>query len=220
MNKDQKLLEEAYQSIYENALEPLYFGPPESKRKWLRWLFNLDHEVHLDGFISINGGVSLTEKKLKRIPFNFRRVEGDFLCYNNHELDSLKGCPEFVKGSFVCSSNNLTSLEGSPSVVGDSFNCSHNKLISLQGAPSSIEGSFICAFNKLTSLQGAPEKVGETFNCVANFNLTALVGAPKFIGGQFLSNQFSDEQYRDFIKHEKYVKGKLDKDFDIDLQDF
>jgi hypothetical protein len=176
VNKDQKLLEEAYQTVYQRHGEPLYFGPPERKEKFESWLILLDHEVHEDGSVSIQEDVNLSYLQIQRLPFNFKNVKGDFMCYMD----------------------NLTSLQGAPISVGGDFFCYYNNLSSLKGAPISVEGSFNCKFNKLASLQGAPEK----------------------IGGQFLSSQFSDKDYRDFIKHEKYVKGKLEKDFDIDLKDF
>jgi hypothetical protein len=155
MNKDQRLLEEAYQSIYESTREPAYFGPEKDKQNWLKWLKSLKHEVHEDGSVSVHQNVRLNDKNLTRIPFNFRSITGDFYCYNN----------------------NLTSLEGAPKEVGGDFYCYNNNLTSLEGAPEIIKGEFIC-------------------------------------------DQFSDKEYRTFAKKRKYVDSKLDKDFDIDLEDF
>ncbi len=116
-------------------------------------------------------------------------------------------------------SKSLQRLPFNFKTIKGSFWCFNNKLVSLQGSPSSVEGGFMGYNNKLTSLEGAPSSVGGDFWCNGN-NLTSLEGAPKQIGGEFRSDQFSDEQYRDFTKNEKYVKGKLDKEFDIDLKDF
>lgn len=222
MNRDHKLLEEAYQSIYESATEPLYFGPEEDKQKWMEWLNKLMHEVHEDGSVSIRGNVDLDYKKITRIPFSFEIIEGNFSCSFNM-LTSLEGSPSFVKGFFRCTENNLASLEGAPSVVGDYFACSFNNITSLKGAPDSIKTSFYCNDNKLTSLEGAPSFVGEKFSCDVN-NIASLQGAPREVKGVFKSDNFSDEDYRKYIRdlevHDKFVKGKLEKDFDIDLQDF
>ena len=82
MNKDQKLLEERYQQIYESSnREPLYFGPPKIKQGCLNWLSAIDHEVHEDGSVSVNGDVKFINKAINgnsgivgnyvnKIPFN------------------------------------------------------------------------------------------------------------------------------------------------------
>jgi hypothetical protein len=125
------------------------------------------------------------------------KVEGNIL-FNHLNLTKIPFKFDQVNGYFMCTHNKLSSLEGSPRIVNGSFFCDDNKLSSLQGAPKIVEGNFVCTSNPLQSLEGAPE----------------------IIKGEFRSDQFSDKDYRDFIKHEKYVKGKLEKDFDIDLQDF
>ena len=218
MNKDQRLLEEAYQAIYESTREPEYFGPEKDKQKWFKWLKKQKHEVHEDDSVSIEGDVSLSGKSLTRIPFNFNVVKGYFFCLNN-EITSLQGAPKIVKGTFMCSDNKLTSLQGAPKIVEGYFDCTDNKLTSLEGAPDSVEGYFDCSHNSLASLKGAPSFVYGDFYCSSN-KLTSLEGAPKEIRGEFESDQFSDEEYRNFARKRKYVDGKLDKEFDIDLQDF
>ena len=197
MNKDQKLLEEAYQSIYESLKEPLYSGPPERKQEFLNWLSRLKHEVHEDGSVSVDGKVDLSKRQLETIPFIFKRVTEDFWCLHNN-LTSLKGAPKTVGGVFRCSDNKLTSLEGAPEKVGEGFYSSENKLISLKGAPKEVGGTFWCLGNPLNSLEGAPE----------------------VIKGEFDSDQFSDEEYRKFVNKRKHVEGKLDKDLNVDLEDF
>jgi len=189
VNKDQKLLEECYQSICEGTKEPLYIGPPKIKQGCLHWLSVIDHEVYEDGSVSVNGDVKFVNNTINssgvvgnnliKMPFNFRKVTGDFACYD-------------------C---DFPSLEGAPKEVGGDFNCSYNKFTSLKGAPEKVEGDFIC-FNY--------EKL----------RLTSLEGAPEFIGGEFKSDNFSDEDYRDFAKNRKYVERKLDKDLNVDFGDF
>ena len=141
MNKDQKLLEEAYCKIYESVAQPLYFGPPERKQEFLKWLKKLKHEVRSDGSVSVEGNAHLASASLTRIPFNFRVVTGYFNCYSN-KLTSLEGAPKEVGGDFHCYSNNLTSLEGAPKKLGGNFGCGHNNLTSLEGAPEVIKGEF------------------------------------------------------------------------------
>jgi hypothetical protein len=221
MNKDQRLLEEAYQSIYESVKEPLYFGPEEDKWMWRDWLSQLKHEIHEDGSISVSQSVTLSHYKSaihERVPFNFRKVGGDFWC-TDVSLTSLEGFPKEVEGDFACTGGSFASLKGAPEIVGGDFYCDHNKLTTLEGAPMKIKRVFNCHHNNLTSLKGAPKEVGDNFYCHEN-KLTSLDGAPEVIGGEFDSDQFTDEQYRNFVRKRKYVDGKLDKEFDIDLEDF
>ena len=113
MNKDQKLLEEAYHSIYESTVEPAYFGPPDRKQEFLDWLKKLEHKVHSDGSVSVYQNVLLANRQLERLPFSFGVVTGDFYCFGN-QLTSLEGAPKKVAGYFSCPNNKLTSLEGAP----------------------------------------------------------------------------------------------------------
>ena len=187
MNKDQKLLEEAYQAVYESLKEPLYFGPPDEKQAFMKWLKKLKHEVHEDGSVSVDGDVSfiinvfsqigqinsLGRYLVDRLPFNFRKVIGRFFCPSR--IQSLEGSPEYVGGTFGCGSNNpnLTSLKHSPKFVG---------------------GDFMCTSIRFDSLEGAPE----------------------VIKGEFDSDQFTDEEYRKFVRERK-IKQKLNKELSPDL---
>ena len=220
MNKDQMLLEEAYQSILESSKEPLYFGPQEKKDSWLRWLtFMKNVTIHGDGSLSIDDNVTIVQGKLKKLPFKFKEIGGFFSCGGN-DLETLEGCPEIVKGSFNCSINNLEDLRGAPKSVSGSFNCSNNKeLNSLEGAPEVINGSFMCSSCNFSTLKGAPKTVKGDFECYRN-DLISLEGAPEKIEGKFVNSKFSDDDYRSFIKKRKHVDKNLSKEFDIDLEDF
>ncbi len=180
--------------------EPLYFGPPDKKEVFMNWLKKMDHEVHEDGSVTVNGNVDLSKKQLESIPFLFEEVTKDFWCLHN----------------------NLTSLKGAPKTVGGFFRCSDNKLTSLEGAPEKVGGGFYSSENKLTSLKGAPKEVGGAFWCLDN-PLNSLEGAPEVIKGEFDSDQFSDEDYRNFVKKRELsrrVSKELEPEFDIDLKDF
>ena len=176
MNKDQKLLEEAYCKIYEStSTEALYIGEPDRKQTFLDWLEYRKYEVRPDGSLDTTS-VLFNRLNLLKIPFAFNEVDG----------------------YFMCSMNKLRSLEGSPKIVKGDFFCDGNKLVSLKGAPKIVRGTFSCTQNPLQSLEGAPE----------------------VIEGEFMSDQFTDEDYRNYTKKRKYVDDKLDKDFDVDLEDF
>ena len=164
-------------------------------------LGKLDHPVVWEGDFTINGNL----ESLIGCP---NKVTGNFDCSCSH-LTSLEGAPEYVGGSFRCSSclgltslkgapkkvgkdfycifcKNLTSLEGAPEDVGRDFDCTHcYKLKSLEGAPKQIGGTFHCSHCSITSLKGAPESVGRGFYCSGCDNLTSLEGAPKSVGWGF-----------------------------------
>lgn len=145
MNKDQKLLEEAYQRICEGTKEPLYFGPKKDKVKWFKWLNKHDYEVHEDGSVSIKGDVELFSPRLRsqnnRFAFNFNRIDGRFICIN-HGITTLEGAPKYVTRDFCCGHNDIKSLKGSPEYVGENFNCYGTQITSLEGAPRVIKGEF------------------------------------------------------------------------------
>ena len=191
MNKDQKLLQEAYCKVYESVREPMYFGPPDKKKTFLNWLKLLKHEVHENGSVSIDGDVSFSLNEfgqrgmfnnvgryiVDRLPFNFQKVTGNFWCPSR-----------------------LETLEGSPAYVGKEFGCGANSisLFSLKHSPKYVGGNFLCKSLRFDSLEGAQE----------------------VIKGEFDSDQFTDEEYRTFAKKRKYVDDKLDKDLDVNLDDF
>jgi hypothetical protein len=194
VNRDQILLQEAYQSIYESVVKPLYFGPKEDKDKWFKWLRKLKPEVHEDGSVSINGEVSFMRNNrgqidtfdnlgkyvVSRLPFNFQKVTGGFYCPNR--LMNLTGSPRYVGGHFNCGSDNPN-------------------MSSLVGAPDYVGGDFWCQSSRIKSLEGAPEVVK----------------------GDFESTYFEDKDYREFVRERKIkqkVDKELDKDLNVDLGDF
>jgi len=93
-----------------------------------------DYEIR-GGYVFVYGNVDLRNMlgNLKKLPFTFSEV----------------------RGNFDCSGNNLTTLEGCPMDVGGYFNCSWNKLTSLEHSPKIVEGDYICRdVNTITSLEG------------------------------------------------------------------
>ena len=83
------------------------------------------YTINDDGSIDVDGNVTLSSKKLTKIPFNFGKVSGNVYCHNN-QLTTLKGAPNNVGGCFDCTDNKLTSLKGAPNTVGGSFYCYDN----------------------------------------------------------------------------------------------
>lgn len=123
-----------------------------------------------------------------KFPFQFGKVDGNFICCGCDQLTSLKGCPQYVGGDFDCFNNdNITSLEGCPQRVSGNFDCSNcDKLESLNGAPQKVGGYFACSkCEKLESLEGAPQEVGGFFSCTKCKKLETLEGAPQEVGESF-----------------------------------
>ena len=110
-----------------------------------------NYTINDDGSIDVDGHVDLDNKRLTKIPLQFRNVSGSFYCSDN-QLTSLEGCPKSVGGGFSCSDNQLTSLEGGPKSVGGGFNCSYNQLTTLEGCPKSVGGDFYCDNNPIYNI--------------------------------------------------------------------
>jgi len=95
----------------------------------------------------INGNVKI---HLNYIPEWFENIKINGTFFNDGNiLTSLKGCPKYVKYSFICADNNLTSLEFGPEYVGGNFYCSDNNLTSLEFCPKYVGGDFYCSDNKV-----------------------------------------------------------------------
>jgi len=97
---------------------------------------------------------------------------------NNMDLTELPYEFGEVKGYFYCVDNSLTTLKGCPEIVRKGFDCSNNQL---------------------TSLEGGPEIVGLSYNCREN-PLKSLQGAPEYVYGDFMSNKFTDKEYRAYVE--------------------
>ena len=97
--------------------------------------------------------------------------------------------------------------------------------MNLKGSPRYVGRDFICGSDNpnLNSLIGSPDYVGRDFWCQSS-RILSLEGAPEVIKGNFVSDEFTDEDYRKFVKKrelDKRVSKELDKDFDVNvLNDF
>lgn len=101
-----------------------------------------------DLVLNVNKSVIFNFMKLKELPFIFGEVEGNFNCFSCG-LESLKGSPSVVKGSFDCGFNSkLLSLEGCPKFVGGNFYCTATNLESLDHLPDFIGGDIHFDYNR------------------------------------------------------------------------
>jgi len=102
--------------------------------------------------------VELDSLYLKQIPDEIH-IDKCLNMYDvsDNRLTSLKNCPYFVKGNFLCSYNRLTSLEYGPQEVQGNYIATNNQLTSLNGIATKIFRSLKLSHNKITSLDGIPE---------------------------------------------------------------
>lgn len=94
-----------------------------------RWIeeqkINGEYIINEDLTIDVNEDITITTYGNFPDYIQFRNVYGEFDCSCN-SMDSLKGCPKYVKGDFCCHMNNLTSIKGCPSLVEGGFYCHDN----------------------------------------------------------------------------------------------
>lgn len=83
------------------------------------WILTDKYFINLDASIDVEGDVKFSENMgfLKELPLRFNRVSGDFDC-SKLILESLKGSPIEVNGTFNCSHNRLSTLEYLPKKAG------------------------------------------------------------------------------------------------------
>lgn len=96
-----------------------------------------------------------------------------------------------VKLSQSVSSSNQEPLSGCPSKIGGKFSLN----------PHPLQGSCV-----IGSLRGGPEVVEGDFEVDSGVVLKSLEGAPKQIGGKFKCEQFSDADYREYLKFQELRK--------------
>ncbi len=160
----------------------------ETKRLWMVWANKYDINIEEvkscakfqeNGEVIWEGDCNWDSKGLKEFPPNFVEVKGSFICSANN-LINLSGCDNKIGRHFNCSDNSIINLEGSPKRIIGNFYCNHNKLISLVGGPLVVRGNFICFANQLTSLEGGPIVVEENYDC-SNNQLLTLEGCPRLV---------------------------------------
>lgn len=103
--------------------------------------FGITKYTWRDGVLDCHQNVDLRLKSLKKLPFIFGVVDGNFNCSYNR-LTYLEGCPKTIKGSFYCNRNELTSLIGCTEVINGNFNCSNNLLKRIEDITSVVDSVY------------------------------------------------------------------------------
>lgn len=141
----------------------------QSMASWLKCMYTIDGtwDIRKEGsvlVIDVDGNVKIKKNKKKETKLfdsnaRFGTINGDF-DISGSDIQSLKGCPETVQGSFYCKEcHELSNLQGAPSYVGGDFSC--------QGC------------NNLKSTKGFPKHVGKKFNFRDCKNLRDYTDAPE-----------------------------------------
>lgn len=125
------------------------FGSEISKYCQERLLLK-NFEVTSNG-VNVKGDVWLYDYDLKKLPFMFNKVDGNFYCHRN-KLTTLLGAPKIVTGDFLCNNNRLTSLQYGPKEVGGNFYAYENFIRDLFYAPLSIGGDLQLYDNDISTL--------------------------------------------------------------------
>ena len=134
-------------------------------------------------------------------------------------ITSLEGCPDVVKGDFLCVRNKgLSSLEFAPQTIEGDFKISYCRIPNLIGGPTKVLGKYYAMQSGLTSLEGAPDTVGGFF-VDSNDRLKTLKFAPRTVDGMFSCSECSIENLEgspfvvfgdydcSYNKHLKSLKG-------------
>lgn len=152
--------------------------------------------------VNVKGDVWLYDYGLKKLPFMFNKVDGNFYCHKN-KLTSLLGAPNIVTGDFLCNNNQLTSLEYSPKVVGGNFYGYENSIKDLFYAPLSVGGDLQLYDNDISTLYN-PFDIN-----VSGEVLIDCIDLPK----EFSKVKKLD--YRLFLKYQRHFEiWNADQDFD------
>lgn len=190
-----------------------------TKQKIEHWLNDnliTNYTIHDDLTVDIYENVWF-KRKMKKLPFQFGIVEGDFFA-TDMGLESLEGAPRIVTGLFRCSSNPITSLKYGPVEVGGDFICSHTKITDLQFSPKTVGGFFECSSCELVSLLGCPKKINSYFNCSYN-KLQTFEYSPELINGAFTAGFNEFNSFKHFPKKVDYTTLNGNPSLTIDMLD-
>lgn len=169
-----------YKGLNENLNHGFLEPTEENIRSFAMDYSKVSHNS--DGSIDYGESVDVAflARHLKRIPFNFNYVAGDFLCGSSN-ITSLLGSPIETEGSFTCPRASLRTLQYGPKKVGKNFTCAVGGLVSLKHGPIYVGGDYICSANGLENLQYIADEIGGDLDCNNNF-IDTLKYFPKSLG--------------------------------------
>ncbi len=111
-------------------------------------------QINNDLTVDLKEDLTLIAKNLRRIPINFRFINGNVNLSTNN-LESLEGLPkDYIYGYLDISNNPLRSLEYCPKIIQDSFDVSDCGLETLTHGPEEVGGDYAVNDNHLKNLNG------------------------------------------------------------------
>jgi len=172
------------------------------------------YKINSNGEVDVDGDVHLKINNIHKIPVKFGEVTGDFICTFG-DLTTLENCPHTVGGNFSCYSNrNLYSLRYAPKYVGGDIDATFCNLKTLQGFPTYVGRDIKIQYNLLTKLESGylQRECFANFMCHSNL-LTSLEGIPERVKGSVLVNgQQNGHQFT-----EEYVREICEVDGDVEV---
>lgn len=166
-----------------------------------------DYTINDDGTIDVVGEINWGFKRWKKLPLKFRKVDGNFLIFNNHNLVSLEGCPTEVTGSFKFSAQEITSMKHVPEKVGKDFTVSSFKMKKFDYFPKEIGGELSIFNSRIETLDLLPKEVFGKVSITENMFLRSIKGIPSIVHGNVLIN--GSRVVQSFEGLPKVIEGKL-----------
>ena len=124
---------------------------------WLEDTGVINYKVNQDLTVDVKGNVSIDAGVVyKKLPVKFGKIRGSFYLDNCKTIETLEGCPVFVRDKFMIKNCNIKNLKGSPRTVKEFVCRDCTSLISLAGVPDNVQCFSIQGSSKLASLKGAP----------------------------------------------------------------
>lgn len=122
-------------------------------------------KINDDLTVDFSSNTDFSNIYFKELPFKINSVKGSFVCSKNN-LTTLYNFPDYIESYLCVSNNDITNLKYFPKFVGKSIKLQNNKLTSLENIPEEINGNFDCSHNNLKNLHHFPKTVlGNVFCC-------------------------------------------------------
>lgn len=115
------------------------FTNREQIAAWLLEMNIVNFHINADLEVLVAGDVELSNKGLKFLPVNFKKVYGNFNVIKN-SLKTMEGFPEFVAGNCLAHHNKITSTNFCPMTVLGIFGLINNKIKSFDALPTHVGG--------------------------------------------------------------------------------
>lgn len=208
--EDNNLMDYIHFTEDSDPIGDMGIGTEEKIKKWLSEMNIRSSNYRLTKRNSINvyDVVDLSNRDIKNFPeyIKFNHIVGGFHCEDTG-LNTLRGCPYSVTGSFLVRRNNLKSLKYGPMIIKGMYSVSYNQLESLEDIASYIGGSLFVSHNNLKTLEHIPTIIKGDFY-IHNNPIETLDFFPKVIEGN-ISFSPSDILSAEKIKEKCYVKGNI-----------